>query len=397
MAGTVEIMSARTRWVILAISTPLVAFAVMGGVMSRASAGQSSSYQHLQLFEDVISLITSNYVEPVDMDRVLDGAMRGLADGLDSDSAFLTAPEVKAIEAPRPSTAVADVGVDIMRQYYLRVVATRDGSSGAKAGLRTGDYIRAIDGKPTRMMSPVEGRTLLQGAPGTTVKLTVIRGNAAEPHEVTLTRERAPAAEVSGRVARPGVGYVRILGFGPKVLAELTSQVNELKKRGAERLLVDVRGTTSGEIAAGLEAARLFVGSGTLGSRQVRGKVEETYSARAGDGKEKLPLVLLTSTGTSGAAEAFVAALKQNKRAETVGERTLGRAGLQHLVKLPDGSGLWMTYARFAGPDGKMLHGNGIEPTVEVEEPEVEFGAPVPAKDPILDRALEHIGLARAA
>lgn len=390
-------MSVRTRWVILAVSTPLVAFAVLGGVMSRASAGQSDSYQHLQLFEDVISLITSNYVEPVDMDRVLDGAMRGLADGLDSDSAFLTAPEVKALESARPATPQADVGVDIMRQYYLRVVATRDGSSGSKAGLRTGDYIRAIDGKPTRMMSPVEGRTLLTGAPGTTVTLTVIRGNAAEPHEVKLTRERPATSDVTGRVARPGVGYVRIHAFGGKVLADLTAQVNELKKRGADRLILDVRGTTSGELTAGIDAARLFVGQGTLGSRQVRGQAQETYSARTSDGKEKLPLVVLTSTGTSGPAELFVAALKHNKRADTIGERTLGRAGLQHLVKLPDGSGLWMTYARFAGPDGKLLHGNGIEPTVEVEEPDIEFGSPAPTSDPILDKALEHLGQARAA
>ncbi len=390
-------MSVRTRWVILAVSTPLVAFAVLGGVMSRASAGQSGSYQHLQLFEDVLSLITSNYVEPVDMDRVLDGAMRGLADGLDSDSAFLTAPEVKVLESPRPSTAQADVGVDVMRQYYLRVVSARDGSPGAKAGLRTGDYIRAIDGKPTRMMSPVEGRSLLLGAPGTTVKLTVIRGSAAEPHEITLTRERAPATDVTGRVARPGVGYIRIHAFGPKVLGDLSSQVNDLKKRGADRLVIDVRGTTAGELTSGLEAARLFVGQGTLGSRQTRGKADETFDARSGDGKEKLPIVLLTSTGTSGPAELFVAALKQNKRADTIGERTLGRAGLQHLVKLPDGSGLWMTYARFAGPDGKMLHGNGVEPNVEVEEPEVEFGAPAPTTDPVLDKALEHLGQARAA
>lgn len=390
-------MSVRTRWVILALSTPLVAFAVLGSVMSRAAAGQSESYQHLQLFEDVMSLITNNYVEPVDMDRVLDGAMRGLADGLDADSAFLTAPEVKAIEGVRPAAAQADVGLDIMRQYYLRVVAARDGSPAAKAGLRTGDYIRAIDGKPTRMMSPVEGRTLLQGAAGSTVKLTIIRGSAAEPHEISLTRERPSTPDVTGRVAKPGVGYVRVLAFGPKVAAELSTQIADLKKRGADRVIIDLRGTTAGELTAGFEAARMFVAEGTLGSRQVRGKSEETFTARPGDGKEKVRVVLLTSAGTSGPAELFAAALKQNKRADTIGERTLGRAGLQHLVKLPDGSGLWMTYTRFAGPDGKMLHGTGVEPTVEVEEPDVDFGSSAPTADPILDKALEHLAQARAA
>ena len=97
-------------------------------------------------------------------------------------------------------------------------------------------------------------------------------------------------------------------------------------------------------------------------------------AAAAGDGKSTLPVVLLTTTGTSGAAEVFAAALADNKRATLVGERTLGRAGLQKLVKLPDGSGLWMTWARYVAPSGTVIHGTGLEPSVEVEQPDVEFG-----------------------
>ena len=120
------------------------------------------------------------------------GAMHGLADGLDPDSAYLTADQVKQVESGAPLPP-GDVGLDLTRQYYLRVIAARDGSPAAKAGLRTGDYIRAINDTPTREMSVLEGMRALRGAPGTKVSLTVIRGNAADPHVVELTRETEPA------------------------------------------------------------------------------------------------------------------------------------------------------------------------------------------------------------
>ncbi|MFN8058923.1 MAG: S41 family peptidase [Vicinamibacterales bacterium] len=387
-------MTTRTRLMVLAVTTPLVGFAVIGGLLGRASAGEGA-YRHLQLFDDVMGLITSNYVEPVEVDKVMDGAMRGLAEGLDADSAFLTAAQVADLE--KGGEGEADIGLELTRQYYLRVVAARDGSAAEKAGLRTGDYVRAIDGKPTRTMSAPEGMRMLRGAAGTTVKLTVIRGNAAEPHELSLARERRASTDVTGRLERPGIGYVRVKGFGPKVVQELASEIADLKKKGASKLVVDVRNTAEGDPMRGLDAARLFVATGTLGSREERGAPAVAIAAKAGDGKELVPIALLTTAGTAGAAELFAAALKDNKRAELFGERTLGRAGVQHLVKLPDGSGLWMTYARFLSPAGKPVHGAGVEPTVEVAEPDVEFGAPAPTSDPILEKALEQFGQRAAA
>ena len=145
------------------------------------------------MFEDVVSLVLNNYVEEVKVDRVMEGAMRGLADGLDPDSAYLTA---KRSVRSRPAKPLpdGDVGLELTRQFYLRVIAARDGSPAAKAGLQTGDYVRAIDGRPTRDMSVFEGSRLLHGQPGSKVMLTVIRGNAADPHELTLVREKAAGA-----------------------------------------------------------------------------------------------------------------------------------------------------------------------------------------------------------
>src|SRR5206468_7780854 len=196
-------MSSRTRVIVMSISAPVIAFAIVGGFLGKVVA-QKETYQHLKIFDDVVGLITSSYVEEANIDRVMRGAMKGLADGLDPDSAYLTPEQVKQVETGAPLPA-GDVGIELTRQYYLRVIAARDDSPAAKAGIRTGDYIRAINDKPTREMSVWEGQRVLRGAPGSKITLTVIRGNAADPHAVELTREAPPAADVSSRTAAPGV------------------------------------------------------------------------------------------------------------------------------------------------------------------------------------------------
>ena len=191
-------MTSRTRRIVLWLSAPVVVFAVLGGFLSKATA-REETYQHLKVYEEVVQLISNQYVEKVDGDKVMLGALTGLADSLDPDSAFLSSDQVKQVEANAP-LPTGDVGLDLTRQYYLRVIAARDGSSAAKAGLRTGDYIRSIGDNSTRNMSVFEGMRLLRGAPGTKVKLTVMRGGAAEPHVLELAREAAPSADVNGRM-----------------------------------------------------------------------------------------------------------------------------------------------------------------------------------------------------
>jgi len=388
-------MSSTTRRVVLWISIPVAAFAIVGGFLSRVTAGEDA-YQHLKIFDDVVGLITSNYVEKVDIDKVMDGAMNGLTESLDPDSAFLTASEVKQAESSAPMPA-GDVGLDLTRQYYLRVIAARDNSPAAKAGLRTGDYVRAINDTPTREMSVFQGMRLLRGAPGSKVKITVFRGNSNDPHVIELTRENPPASDVTGKIAAPGVGYVRISSVGQKTPDSAKAQIADLTKAGASSLIVDIRRTSGGALDSGLTLARLFVGNGTLAMRESKGTPRETIAARAGDGSVSLPTVILVDTGTSGAAELFASALLGNQRAELIGEHTIGRAGTQKLVKLPDGSGLWLTTTRYLMPDGNPLHEKGLEPTVAVDEPDVEFGQAAPSGDPALDKALERVKTKKAA
>ena len=392
-------MTARTRFWVLAVSTPVIAFTLIGGYLGQA-ATRDETLRNLRVFEDVMQLVVDNYVEDVDVRKAMRGAMRGLTDGLDVDSWFLPPDMVKAFES-RETPAAGEIGVDLARGYYLRVVSARDGSPAAKAGIRTGDYIRAIEGRSTRDISAYEGARLLRGAPGSRVTLLVIRGNAAEPHELVVTRDRLTGAEVTSRMANATTGYVRIVEFTPNTTARLKQAVDALAKSGAGRYVIDLRGTARGDLDEGVGAARLFLRTGTITVKVSRDPLarpdakdktrQETIAAQSSDGAVTARVVLLVDSGTSGAGELFAAALDGNNRAELVGSRTIGRAGRQQLVKLSDGSGLLLTTVRYLTPASAAIHEKGLTPDVPVDEPDVDFGADPPATDAALQKALERL------
>ena len=388
-------MTSRTRLWVLLISTPVIVFAIIGGYLGQVMA-KDETYQHLRVFEDVVSLVLNNYVEEVDIKKAMKGAMNGLADNLDADSGFLPPNMASAYEANQPA-GPADIGVELSRQYYLRVVSVRDGSPAAKAGMRSGDFIRAIDKRSTKDISVYEGDRLLHGQPGTKVSLLVIRGNAAEPHDVALTRERgATPPELTSKMADPMTGYVHILEFSKRSPVQIKQAIDALAKTGATRYVIDLRGATRGDLDDAVAAARLFVKMGTLVVRESKGN-KETVAAQAGDGAIGAPVVLLVDQSTARAGEVFAAALDGNKRAEMIGEHTVGSAARQRLVKLPDGSAMLLSYMRYLLPNGNAIHEKGLQPEVLVDEPDVEFGAPAPTTDLTLQKALEYFSQKKAA
>ncbi|MGD9906396.1 MAG: S41 family peptidase [Vicinamibacterales bacterium] len=388
-------MTSRTRIAVLLVSLPVLAFAVVGGVLGRTASAQGDSYRSLRIFDDVVRLIIDNYVEEVDVDKVMHGAMHGLADGLDPDSAYLDPAQVKSLNQDGGETA--HPGLELTRQYYLRVVAARDGSPAARAGLRPGDYVRSIDGQSTRDTTVFEGMRLLRGKPGTKVKLAILRGNAAEPHDVELVREAAAAVPVRGRVVAPETGLLRVVELSRDTPAEVRSQIAALERGGATRVIIDLRGTATGDLDAGFELARLFVPSGVLGYRQARGQERQPVQAASGDGSVRVPVAVLVDNGTSGAAEVFAAALSGNKRATLVGERSQGRAGRQKLVPLPDGAGLLLTNVLYLGPGGAALQERGVSPDVAVDVPTTDFGVEPAPGDEVLDKAIESLATRKAA
>ena len=253
----------------------------------------------------------------------MNGAMRGLADSLDPDSAYLTPDEVKQVESSAPLPA-GDVGLELTRQYYLRVIAARDNSPAAKAGLRTGDYVRAIDDKPTRELSVWEGMRALRGAPGIESEADDHPRQRRRPARRRARRARRAAVDdVTGRIAAPGVGYIRVAAIGAKTADQVKTQVAELAKarRGeAHRRRAPHVGRPLDD---GLALARLFVAEGhardAANRRAARARRSPPSPATA---PSRCRPSVLIDTGTSGAAELFAAALDGNKRADLIGERT---------------------------------------------------------------------------
>jgi carboxyl-terminal processing protease len=393
-------MSRRTRLFAVFASTPLVVLVMVGGLLgtARTATGQQG-VEHLKVFYDVLKLTVGAYVEPPDIEKVMDGAMRGLADGLDPMTSYLPPDEVAALESGAPAPQ-GTLGLTVTKRFWLMIVGVRDGSPAARAGLMTGDFIRAINDSPTRDMSAHTGTALLSGAPGASTKLLVFRANAAEPHVVELTRE-APATErASGRRLPGGHGYVRISSFGPGLVDQLRTSLSAAGATGKTGIIIDVRGTADGSPEDGVAAARLFVKTGTLATRTVRQSPPVVTAAAAGDGAFAMPVVLMVSNGTANAAEVFAGALLDNKRATLVGEPTAGLASAQSLVKLPDGHGLLLTTARYVRSDNTPIHTRGLRPDVLVETPLVPFEespasrqpkAPAADADPVLSKAIEQL------
>jgi carboxyl-terminal processing protease len=386
-------MSPRTRLVVLVASVPLIAFTLVGGFLGREAAGENP-YRHLRIFEDVVSLISSNYVEDVDLEDVIGGALRGLTEGLDAESAYLSREDVDRLRSGRPLPS-GGIGVEVRRRYYVQVIAPADGSAAARAGLLPGDFIRAIDGEPTRFMSGIEGQRRLRGEPGSTVTVSLIRGSTQEPYDVELVRELLVATGVSERMAADGAGYVRVAGFAPGTADALAGTVERLAADGASRVIVDLRNNATGDYEEALAAARRFIADGTLAIRQEHGAEQIPLEAGApADGVIDTPLVLLINFGTAGPAELFAAALGDRDRAKSIGQRSAGRAAEQKLIPLPDGTGIWLSWARYLTAGGDEIDRLGIVPTVAVDVVPPELGEPLPDDDLILDRALEQVASA---
>ena len=382
-------MKSRARLIVLLGTLPIVVFTLLGGFLGRAAV-REGTYQHLRVFEDVVSLIANNYVEEVDLESAMQGALLGLSRSLDIDSAYLSAEEVKQMETGWKQPE-GELGLEIASGFYIRVIAARDESPASNAGLLPGDYIRTIDNQTTRGMSAIKGLRLLRGEPGSIVQLSLLRGQNPEPYDIQLIRTNTDDANLTTRMLANDIGYIRIINFTVGISNELMEAQFELKELGATRLVVDIRSTAGGSYEEGIAAAKLFVESGTLLKRAEYDNEPIAIEATAGKMAINTPLVILINNGTAHAAELFVAGLSNHGRADTVGQKTAGFASQQKLVKLPDGTGLWIPWAWYLHDSGELIHGAGIEPTLSVELPAVELGESLPTVDLILERALEHL------
>ena len=381
-------MSHRARLLIALVSTGLIGYVAVGSLLGRVLG--DTSYGQLAVFNEVVRLVVDAYVEPVNVNRALGGARLGMADALDGDSAYLDAEEYRLYQSSSRE-AEAEVGLVLTRRFaFVMVVAARPGSPAEKAGLRPGDLVKSIDERHTRPMAAVVADRLLRGAPGSSVKVGILRAGA-DPFDVTLVRERVLPSAPQGRMLEGGTGYVKVADFTPAIADDVRTQVEALKRGGAERLLLDLRSAAWGAPEDGAKVAELFLAGGPVAKVVGRRTEERLLQADAAKAAWGGPLAVLVDNGTAGPGEVVAAALVDAGRARLVGERTFGRAGISKAVPLPEG-GLVLTVAKFMSPKGTSIHGEGLQPTVPVadgREEDEDLAAGTPRPDRILEKALE--------
>ena len=380
-------MTPRGRLAVALASLVVVGYSLGGFVLGRVAG--DTTYGQLALFNEVLRIVLDAYVEPVNVDRAMNGARIGLTDALDGDSAYLDADEFRAYQAVTGRENDAEIGVILSRRVsFLMVVSARAGSPADKAGIRPGDLVKTIDGKHSRPISAVAGQRMLRGAPGSVVKLTLLR-MGSDPISLDVVRERLTPLSASGRMLDGGAAYVKIGEFTPRTTEEVRADVEGFKRAGARELVLDLRGAGFGELSEGVKLAELFMKGGVVAKVAGAKAEEQVLNADPARSVWDRPMAVLTDNGTSGAGEIVAAALLDAGRASVVGEPTFGRAPIQRAIVLPEG-GLVLTVARYVSPKGTAIHGKGVTPSVIVQErPDEDAPEGVPAGDPILEKALE--------
>jgi carboxyl-terminal processing protease len=347
-------------------SSSLIVLLLVGGNMLGAAdeppEDSDSLYKYLSVFTEVLSVVREAYVEEIDVDTLMAGALDGATEALDPFSVYLPAGKAEGYLALREG-AYRLSGLLVLKDRGIAfVAAVVPGGPGAEAGIKMGDVIARINERSSRLMPMWQVYEFLGKEPGRTVDLEILRSGERETRSFVLAPTELP------RVTLEWVEQVPVLRVGrmdPRTVDEVRSQLADLGKRGEEKLVLDLRRLAGGDPQVAYDLAALFV-QGKLGSLRDRDEEVQAYDSEAEpvwNGR----LALLVSRSTLGAAEILATILRQAGEADLVGERTFGYAGRQSFTELPTGAKLLITDAFFAGPDDEPLR-QGLKPDVEVSE-----------------------------
>src|SRR5579862_3551254 len=395
-------MNSRIKYLVVTTSTCVSLLLVLGTVLAR-SASTDRPYPQLGVYTEVLHRIKSEYVEEPDMKSVTLGALNGLLESVDPFASYLNADQYKDYLKNKDAHK-AGLGVVLAKKFgFVGIVGVAPGSPAAKAGLGTNDMLETINGVATRDMPLAYATLLLEGDPGSTVELTVVRVRRPEPQNLKLTRANISYPSVVQKMMADNVGYIQPETLVPGKVKEIAGAVEALQKQGAQKLILDLRNCAMGSPQEGIALANLFLSNGEITYLQGQKVPRQDLQADASKDITKLPLVVITNRGTADGAEIAAAALMEDKRAELVGERTYGDASLRKAVTMEDGGAIILSVAKYYSPNGKAIQDVGVTPETVMSEPEAqveldENGEPLPEtpdqperkrEDPLLKKAIE--------
>ena len=351
--------------------TALVTALVLAGAAA-ALPRKYSPYHKLDIFTRVLTYVENNYVEEVSQEELVYGAVKGMVKTLDPHSGFLTPEEYKDMKVETEGE-FGGVGIEVeLRDGKLVVIAPLQGSPAHKAGMRSGDRIIAIDGKPTSNMGINDAVHRMRGKPGTKVRLTVERDEWPGGRELELVRDVIRTVAVTSRMLEPGYAYLAIKQFNEKVTRQLEEQLGALKQQAGGKLrglILDLRNNPGGLFDQSVRVADAFLESGTIVKTVGRhGKVVDEERARPRGTHTGFPMIVLVNGGSASASEIVAGALQDHGRAVIMGTQTFGKGSVQALIEFPqDGSALKLTIARWYTPKGRPIQERGIRPDIVVE------------------------------
>lgn len=367
---------------------------VMVALVAASGSGQPSPrnnlYRYLSIFTEVFSLVRSSYVDTVPPDQLVEGAFAGVTDAVDEFSYYVPPSQMRQYQSFKEDEANG-IGIVVTKRYgYAYVIAAVDGSEAAEAGVRAGDFIETVNGKPTGKMPVWEIRDVLRGGAGKTVDLRVLRGGMTKRDELTIKRGPFDAPDPQPRYIGD-IALVKMPFFEQGTAEKFGKALESIKQSGKKKLIVDLRGNAGGSIDEAIAAADHLLGSGVITSLQGRRVEQKKWTA---DPKVSFEgeVQVLTDSSTASGAEIFAAAIHGNKRGKITGTSTFGKAVFQKFVQLPSGGGLHVTVGHYTTPELKAIKEQGIKPDTSVDlSPGAIRDESLGEKEPdlILDKALE--------
>ena len=336
-------------------------------------ANDTTAYRQLDLFSDAFERVRANYVRPVDDHDLIDSAIEGMVSNLDPHSSYMDAKNYADMQITTKGE-FGGIGIEVtMEDGLIKVISPIDGTPAARAGLKPGDYIAAIDGQSIQGLALNDAIDKMRGPEGSKVTLTVLRSGDKKPFDVSLQRAIVQVDNV--RSHREGdIAYIRLPGFNEQTSDGLEKAVRDLRKQigpGLRGYVLDLRNNPGGLLDQAIQVSNDFLNNGEIVSTRGRHPEDtQRYDAKSGgDITAGKPVVVLINAGTASAAEIVSGALQDHKRATIVGMTSFGKGSVQTIIPLGEGGGaLRLTTARYYTPSGHSIQAQGIIPDIAVAQ-----------------------------
>ncbi len=351
----------------------------IGIIFPYANYAIDKTYQQLKILVDVLELIRENYVEDIDTQKLVYGAASGMIKQLDDFSQFMKPDVYKRVKSVTEGE-FGGIGLRIdTRDGWLTVVTPLPKTPAFAAGIYPQDKIIKIEGETTKDMPLEEAVKILRGVPGTKVNITIARDSEDKTKEwitrdITIIRALIKMENTKFKMLDFKIGYLKIIDFTGHVVEDVEKDLKKLKDQGMEALIIDLRNNPGGLLMASVDISKLFLNSNKM-IVFTKGRAKQNYQEFRANSKAiygQIPLVILVNGASASASEIVAGAMKDNKRAVIIGDRTFGKASVQSIIPLADKSALRLTIAKYYTPSGKSIqrnkdHVGGIEPDIEIK------------------------------